>query len=459
MTGNDTDRLYSGATPAEVAAALEPLVDFKAGALPLSELQELIEERLVPHLMRYDREGFLSMFNALPEPGAKLGAEIATSYNQGVTNWQVSPGGAVLEELCCKAVCRLFSLAHEAEGTVMYCGTYANQQALYMALHRTAERSGFDLAQDGVAGFSGSNGPAVLTSADAHMSLRHAVRMLGLGEQSLVSIEVDDNRRMDVGHLRRVLGALKGKRPIAAVVATAGTTSTGAVDPLDPIADLCTEHDAWLHVDGAYGFAYRLVPEWADRFDGAERADSISWDPHKQLCVPIPSSVLFVRDGTEFRRMALHSAYFNREDTGEPNPGIKSAPTTRPMTALPLVATIRHLGVPKLVERLRAPLVAIAELARYVEEQPDLELGHQPDTGVLCFRLILSDLSRSELDDLQSEVYAEIMRRGERSISVTELGGKTYLRLVAIDAGATFEAALKTVEAARAVASKLKGKQ
>ncbi len=453
------DGIYSGASPVDVAADLAPLVDFEAPGLALDDLKTLIEERLVPHLMRYDREGFLSMFNAFPEAGARLGAEIATAFNQGVTNWQVSPGGAVLEELCCKALCRLFGFAKEAEGTVMYCGTYANQQALYMALHRAAERAGFDLARDGVSGFPGPIGPAILTSADAHMSMRHAVRMLGLGEQSLVPIDLDGNRRMDVAHLRTVLEALKGKRLVAAVVATSGTTSTGAVDPLAAIAELCTEHGLWLHVDGAYGLAYSLVPEWQPLFEGMDRADSVSWDPHKQLCVPIPSSVLFARDGAEFRRMALHSSYFNREDTDEPNPGVKSAPTTRPMTALPLVATIRHLGIPAVIERLRAPLAAIAELAKYIESQPDLELGHQPDTGILCFRLVPEGLSAETLDDLQDEIYRLIMHRGERSISVTRLDGTMYLRMVAIDPTANIEALLETVAVARAIADEWKGNE
>ncbi|MCP4898800.1 MAG: aspartate aminotransferase family protein [bacterium] len=457
MAETPSDRIYSGASPAQVEADLAPLVDFEAPGLALDELRNLIEERLVPHLMRYDRDGFLSMFNAFPEAGAKLGAEIATTYNQGVTNWQVSPGGAVLEELCCKALCRLFGFAPTAEGTVMYCGTYANQQAIYMALHQAAERSGVDLTRDGVMGFPGLLGPAVLTSADAHMSMRHAVRMLGLGEQSLVPIDIDSNRRMDVTHLSIVLKALKDKRPVAAVVATSGTTSTGAVDPIAAIAELCAEHGIWLHVDGAYGLAYSLVPEWQSRFAGVEKAESVSWDPHKQLGVPIPSSILFVRDGAEFYRMALHSAYFNREDTGEPNPGIRSAPTTRPMTALPLVAAIRHQGIPAMIERLRAPLAAIAALARYVEEQPDLELGHQPDTGVLCFRLVPADLAPELHDGLQDEIYRQIMRRGERSISVTQLGGTMYLRLVAIAPTTNIHAMLETVAAARIIANDWKG--
>ena len=107
MTNNS---IYSGASPEQVAADLAPLVDFQDEGLSLASLEEMISTHLLPHLMRYDLPQFQSMFNAFPSAQAKLGAEIALKYNQGVTNWQVSPGGAMLEELCGQALCRLFGL-------------------------------------------------------------------------------------------------------------------------------------------------------------------------------------------------------------------------------------------------------------------------------------------------------------------------------------------------------------
>ena len=306
--------IYSGALPGQVAADLAPLVDFQQEGLALDQLQALIEERLLPHLMRYDQPGFQSMFNAFPEEGAAFGAQIALAYNQGVTNWQVSPGGATLEELCCEALCRLFDLAPTADATCMYSGTYANQEALYLALHRKAEQEGVDLAREGLQGLADPARLTVLTSCDTHFSVKHALRMLGLGERSLVTVPVDERRRMDMRRLAEMLDRLAATRDVFCVVATAGTTSTGAVDPIQPVADLCAARGIWLHVDGAYGLAYALVPEWRPLFVGVDRADSVCWDPHKQLGIPIPNSVLFVRRREDFGRMALHSHYFNRAE-------------------------------------------------------------------------------------------------------------------------------------------------
>jgi glutamate/tyrosine decarboxylase-like PLP-dependent enzyme len=445
--------IYSGASPEQVIADLEPLVDFQEAGLSLDDLEELVEKRLLPHLMRYDLPGFQSMFNAFPEEGARLGAAFALRYNQGVTNWQVSPGGAVLEELCGKALCRLFRLAPTADATFMYCGTYANLQALYLALHWKAEREGFDFVEKGLAGFDDPAGLAVLISRDAHFSIKHAVRTLGLGEESLVRLAVDKNRRIDVERLEQTLSALREQtRDVFCVVATAGTTSTGSVDPILPLVSVCQRIGAWLHVDGAYGLAYSLLPEWRPLFAGIELADSLSWDPHKQLGIPIPNSLLFLRRQGDFGRMALHSDYFNREEDVEPNPGLKSPPSTRPFSALSLVASLRYQGMDQVRQRLRCPLMAIKAAADYLQRQEDTELLHQPDTGILCFRITPAGIPEEQLDSLHQYVYHRILTEGKRSISMTRLNGKTVLRLVAIAPSVTEGALLETIGVVRSLA-------
>jgi L-2,4-diaminobutyrate decarboxylase len=445
--------LYSGATPAQITAELASLVDFQAEGMPLEELRSLVTAYLLPHLMRYDQPGFQSMFNAFPPPEAEFGAQVALHYNQGVTNWQVSPGGAVLEELCCQALCRLFSLGPKAGATFMYSGTYANQQALYMALHRHAERQGFDLAQKGISGFEDPARLKVLVSREAHFSLVHAVRMLGLGEDSLVLLPLDANRRIDVDALKRTLLDLKSSCEALCMVATAGTTATGAVDPIQEMADLCAETSTWLHVDGAYGYAYKLVPAWAHRFAGDDRADSIVWDPHKQLSAPIPNSVLFLKKKDEFGRMALHSSYFYRPGDVGPNPGLKSPPSTRPMSALPLATILRGQGLGKVIEGLRSPLVAICALAETLNTQPDAEVLHQPDTGILCFRMTPQGIPTHELDALQRRLHQLVMSSGERSISTTELDGITALRLVVVNPHTTYVDLYETIEVLRKLAA------
>jgi glutamate/tyrosine decarboxylase-like PLP-dependent enzyme len=448
-------RLYSGASPEQVAADLAPLLDFQDEGLPLDTLDELLHSCLVPHLMRYDRPEFQSMFNATLEEGAALGARLNLAYNQGVTNWQVSPGSATLEELCCQALCRLFGLAPTADATFMLAGTYANQQAVYMALHRQAEREGFDFSQEGLLGFPEPGRLVAVSSRDAHFSLKHAVRTMGLGERCLVTVDVDGDRRLDVACLEEALTSLSKTKDVFCVVATAGTTSTGSVDPLAPVARLCQDTGAWFHVDGAYGLAYSLVPEWGLLFAGVELADSVSWDPHKQFRVSIPNSVFFARRREDFRRMALFADYFNPEGEVAPNPGLKSIPSTRPLAALELVTSLRHQGLHKVRENLRAPLVAIRVLAEHIQEQADLELSHKPDTGILCFRATPPGFPEGQLDDLQSAIYERIVREGKRSISLTRLDGRAVLRLVAISPVVTAGAMIETMAVVQRLAREI----
>jgi glutamate/tyrosine decarboxylase-like PLP-dependent enzyme len=441
--------IYSGASPEEVAKDLELLVNFQDEGISLKDLTTLINQFLLPHLMQYDQPGFQSMFNTFPEKGAELGAKIALTYNQGVTNWQVSPGGVVLEELCCKALCNLFGFSRDSDATFMYSGTYANQEALYLALHWKAEQEGFNLSRKGLQGFKNPGDLKVVTSCDAHFSIKHAVRMLGLGDKSLVTVGVDKNRRIDILLLEETLNELKN---VFCVIATTGTTSTGSVDPVLPIAGLCKDAGAWLHVDGAYGLAYKLVPQWDTLFFGVELADSVCWDPHKQMGVPIPNSLLFVRRKQDFSRMILYSDYYNREEDTEPNPGLKSPPSTRPFSALPLVTSLRHQGMKKVINRLRNPLVAIKKVAETLQTYTGIDICHNPDTGILCFRITPEGVPEDQLNKLQTDIYLRIMKEGKRTISLTKLDDKIVLRLVAISPGVTSEALLDTIFYARALA-------
>src|SRR5262249_15090677 len=155
---------------------------------------------------RYDHPGFQAFFNTVPDEGAQLGADLLGRFNPSVTSWHVSPGGAALEELCARALCRLVGFGAHAEATFLYSSAYANQLALYLASSRNARvRHGFRLAEKGLLGFPAPGRLAVAVSQDAHFSVRQAVRMLGLGEGCIVTLEVDSQRRIDAESCRRTL--------------------------------------------------------------------------------------------------------------------------------------------------------------------------------------------------------------------------------------------------------------
>jgi glutamate/tyrosine decarboxylase-like PLP-dependent enzyme len=150
--------------------------------------------------------------------------------------------------------------------------------------------------------------------------------------------------------------------------------------------------------------------------------------------------------------MALYADYFNREGEVEPNPGLKSMPSTRPFAALNLVTSLRHQGMNHVRQNLHAPLHAIRTIASYIESQSDLELCHRPDTGILCFRITPAGFSENELDALQKYVYDSILAGGQRSISMTKLDGRTVLRFLVISPQVTSEILQETISVVRALA-------
>ena len=142
--------------------------------------------------------------------------------------------------------------------------------------------------------------------------------------------------------------------------------------------------------------------------------------------------------------MALFSSYFNPQGDPKPNPGLKSPPSTRPFSALPLITSLRHQGMKKVVERLRAPLVAVKNASLRIMQEDEMELCLRPDTGILCFRIIPKGFPEQKLDKLQEYIYETIMKEGMRTISRTKLGAKTVLRLVAVSPHITEEHLMQT---------------
>ena len=276
--------------------------------------------------------------------------------------------------------------------------------------------------------------------------------MLGLGEKTLISLEVDTNRQIDPEQLQKTLAELKETKDVCCIVATAGTTSTGTIDPIEALLEAAQQCNAWLHLDGAYGFSFSLLPECQAQFQGIEKVDSITWDPHKQLGIPIPNSVLFVNNKQDFARITLFSHYFNRKTSNEPNPGIKSPPSTRPMSALPLVTSLLHQGMDEVLEKLRTPLQNIRRLTRHLMTQADFRCWHEPDTGILCFQHQPDHIPENRRNDLQTFIYETILREGKRSISVTQLGDANVLRILVISPNIHYDDLLETITDIRSVA-------
>ncbi len=237
------------------------------------------------------------------------------------------------------------------------------------------------------AGAAGRTG-AIYTSAESHYSVQRAAEVLGIGADNVRRVEVDGERRMDVERCAAAIDAdvAAGIIPIA-VVGTAGTTLTGAVDDLAGLADVCAARRVWLHVDGAYGLPAAATATAAHRFAGLERADSATVDAHKWLYVPKACSVLLVRSPTALQQAFSHAESYMPHDDEETHPVDRTLEYSRPLRALKLWLAFTVHGADAIRAAIERNLQQAELLARLLDEDPALELLTPATLSAVCFRV------------------------------------------------------------------------
>jgi aromatic-L-amino-acid decarboxylase len=300
-----------------------------------------------------------------------------------------------------------------AGGSFTSGGTVSNVTALAAARER---------AVPGSRRAGTPRGAVAYCSADAHYSIVRAIELLGIGSDNLRAVPIDEHRRMRTDALDSMIRSdlAAGLTPIA-VVATAGTTLTGAIDPLDAIADICAEHGVWMHVDGAYGLpAASVMPE---RFAGLDRADSVTVDAHKWMFVPKACGILLVRDGDALRQAFSHDTSY-MVDVDE-NPVERTLEYSRPFRALKLWTALRAHGAEAFRDALEHNLHLARLLADQVRAQPDLELVVEPQLSTVPFRRIPA---AGSVDEHNSAIVRRMQEEGDAYVTSAVVDGKTVLR-------------------------------
>jgi glutamate/tyrosine decarboxylase-like PLP-dependent enzyme len=275
--------------------------------------------------------------------------------------------------------------------------------------------------------------------------MRKAAEVLGLGRDAVRTVPVDDQLRMDVTALRAAVAADRaaGRRPFC-VAASAGTVNTGAIDPLDGIADLCQAEGLWLHVDGAYGAVGAADPALASRYAGMERADSLALDPHKWLSVPVECGCALVRDGGLLRdTWSLVPPYLRTEEGkgfgGLPWYSEYGFQQTRGFRALKLWMVLQHLGRDGVAALIRRHVGLARRLADAVDAAPDLERMAPVTLSTVCFRLTPPEAGAdaARLDALNKLLVERIQAEGRAFLTGTVLRGRFALRACVLHYGTT----------------------
>jgi aromatic-L-amino-acid/L-tryptophan decarboxylase len=357
------------------------------------------------------------------EPAAAAADLLCSVLNQNVTAWRSAPAAVTLERTVVDWLAQAIG-CQDFRGILTGGGSAANLMALAMAREANSPAN--------ERGLRAGSPVAVYASTEVHMSIPKAVALLGIGRENLRLIPVDDFYRVIPAQLEDAIERDKksGITPLA-VVATAGTVNTGAIDPLPQISKIATKYGAWLHVDGSYGALGAIAQP--QKFRGLELADSLSLDPHKWLYQPIDCGCLLYRDAAAAHRAFAHSGDYVRALSTDPIEGQalfeESLELSRRFRALKLWFSLRYHGFAAIRKSIEKDLAHARRLADSIQNTPELELLAPVELSAVCFRYVgKRDLSEAKLNQLHLDILKRIVARGRVYLSNATLHSKFCLR-------------------------------
>ncbi|WP_435770314.1 pyridoxal phosphate-dependent decarboxylase family protein [Nocardioides sp. SYSU DS0651] len=436
----------AGTGPAEAAARVAA-VDLDA---PLAGLDEVLAEMSALWLddaVWFHEPSYAAHLNCPVVVPALLAELFVAAVNSSLDTFDQSVGGTFIERRLVEWTAQRIGFGDAADGVFTSGGSQSNLQGLLLARGRL-DRVRLERLR-------------ILASEDSHFSVQKSARLLGLGEESVVSVPTDDRHRMDPAALERSLAACTalGLRPMA-VVATAGTTDFGAIDPLPAIADLARAYDTWLHVDAAYGGGLLASRRRRGLLEGIDRADSVTVDYHKTFFQPVSSSALIVRDRALLQPVTWHADYLNpREPVGtdSPNQVDKSLQTTRRFDALKLWVTLRAMGPDVIGDYVDAVVDLAAAVHAATVVEPDLEYAAAPELSTLVFRYLPAGpvLDEPALGALNRRIREELYASGRAMVAATKVDGRQYLKLTLLNPMATAADIVAVLDLVRAAGARL----
>ncbi|MFF5502353.1 pyridoxal phosphate-dependent decarboxylase family protein [Streptomyces roseolus] len=418
-----TRRPFTGVTPAELAPVIDavdldrPLGDASAA---LDELEDVyLRDAVYFHHPRY--LGHLNCPVVIP---AVLGEAVLSAVNSSLDTWDQSAGGTLIERKIVDWTTGRIGLGPLADGVFTSGGTQSNLQALLIAREE--------------AGTDDLSKLRIFSSECSHFSVQKSAKLLGLGRDAVVSIPVDKSKRMQSVVLAAELEACRAEGLVPmAIVATAGTTDFGSIDPLPEIAALAEEYGAWMHVDAAYGCGLLASLKRRHLLDGIEHADSVTVDYHKSFFQPVSSSAVLVRDRATLRHATYHADYLNPLRTVAeqiPNQVDKSLQTTRRFDALKLWMTLRVMGADGIGELFDEVCDLASAGYELLAADPRYDVVVDPQLSTLVYRYVPEAVtSPDEIDRANLHARKALFASGEAVVAGTKVDGRQYLKFTLLN--------------------------
>jgi aromatic-L-amino-acid decarboxylase len=421
MSEIETYPVVSRARPGEIRGALPAKPPSKAE--PMEKIFEDFKRVILPGMTHWQHPSWFAYFPANASPPSVLAELLTAGLGAQCMMWQTSPAATELEEVVLEWMRGMLGLPEGMAGAIQDTASTATLCALLTARER---------ATDFESGRAGLRRPlAVYASQEAHSSVEKGVRIAGCGKESLRLIPTDETFAMSPTRLEEAMARdREGGVTPACVVATVGTTSSTAIDPLDAIGEVCRRHGAWLHVDAAFAGTAAILPEMRWILRGVEQADSFVFNPHKWMLTNFDCSAYYVRDPAllvrtfdvrpEYLKTGADDQVKNFRDWG--------IPLGRRFRALKLWFVIRSYGVEGLQAMVREHLRLARLFKGWVEEHGSFELMAPVPLSLVCFRL--NDGSNDEaLDEKNRKLLDLVNATGKLFMTHTSLGGRFALRM------------------------------
>jgi aromatic-L-amino-acid/L-tryptophan decarboxylase len=400
-----------------------------------------VDRIILPGMVHWSHPMFLGYFGwTITAPGI-LGEILTAPLNVNAMTWRTCPAATELETVVIDWLRKWVGLSDEFGGVLYDTASVGVMHALAVAREEAAPCTR-------KLGLTGRNLPRyrIYSSDQAHSSAEKAAIALGLGEENVVRVPSDSQFQMDVKSLGQAIARDRQQdfQPMA-VVATVGTTSTASVDPIPEIANVCRHEKIWLHVDGAYGGGFAIVPEYEWLRKGWELADSIVINPHKTVFVPLDFSVLYVRGLERLRHVFTLVPEYLRGDTvdAEKNYMDYGIQLGRRFRALKAWVIWRSLGREGIICRLREQIRLAKVLGDWIKADNRFQLSAPISMGVVCFRFVGRDAAlrrpvdapgpgyekQDPLDRINSNIVERINTSGRAYLTQTKLRGQTVMRI------------------------------
>ncbi len=394
----------------------------------IDRIMEDFQKIILPGMTHWQSPNFFAYFPANSSYPSVLGEMLTAALGAQCMVWETSPSAAELEEKMMNWLRQMTGLPATWDGVIQDTASAATLIAMLSAREKY---SNFQVNETGI---HHQKSFRVYCTSETHSSLEKAVKIAGLGKKNLIKLDVDDQLRMRPEALEQAIETdmKNGKTPMA-VVATIGTTSSTAIDPLDDIARICKKYNVWLHVDAALAGTALVLPEYRWMIRGIEDADSFVFNPHKWMFTNFDCSAYFIKDReTLIRTFEILPEYLKTRTRGKVNDyrdwGIALG---RRFRALKLWFVLRNFGVQGIQDNVRLHLALAQKLASEIERHPDFELLVKPVLNTVCFRYRPEAVEdEGTLDELNENLLNAVNATGKMFISHTRLKGKYTLRMV-----------------------------